>query len=110
MVFLNACQSGTGSRARFNQGVAQTLVAAGLPAAVANQYSVLDVAAMAFARRFYARLAQGDTLGDAARAARRTLRRARGGERIDWAVPVVYARDPALRLCAAKPASAEGAS
>ena len=110
MVFLNACQSGTGSRARFNQGVAQTLVAAGLPAAVANQYSVLDVAAMAFARRFYARLAQGDTLGEATRAARQTLRRARDGERIDWAVPVVYARDPALRLCAAKPASSEGAS
>lgn len=110
LVFLNACQSGTGSRARFNQGVAQSLVAYGLPAAVANQYSVLDVSALAFARRFYARLAQGDTLGDAARAARRTLRRARAGERIDWAVPVVYARDPALRLCAAKPASAEGDS
>ena len=45
LVFLNACQTGPGGRADFNKGVAQSLVAHGLPALVANQYSVLDSSA-----------------------------------------------------------------
>ena len=45
LVFLNACQTGSGGRADFNKGVAQSLVAHGLPALVANQYSVLDSSA-----------------------------------------------------------------
>ena len=42
LVFLNACETGAAGRADFNKGVAQSLVAHGLPAVVANQYSVLD--------------------------------------------------------------------
>jgi hypothetical protein len=100
LVFLNACESGRGGRADFNKGVAQSLVAHGLPALVANQYSVLDSSATSFAQYFYTSLAQGLSIGEAAREARIAVNYSLHGELIDWAVPVLYARDPGLRLCA----------
>jgi hypothetical protein len=94
LVFLNACETGRGGRVEWNRGIAPALVAAGLPAVVANQYSVLDAAATAFARELYAQLAAGRSLGDAAREARVAVSRDLGPSRLDWAVPVVFARDP----------------
>jgi hypothetical protein len=94
LVFLNACETGRGGRVDWNRGVAPALVAAGLPAVVANQYAVLDDAATAFARELYAQLAGGRSLGDAAREARVAVARDLGPVRLDWAVPVVFARDP----------------
>ncbi len=94
LVFLNACETGRGGRVEWNRGIAPALVAAGLPAVVANQYSVLDAAATAFARELYAQLAGGRSLGDAAREARVAVGRDLGPSRLDWAVPVVFARDP----------------
>jgi hypothetical protein len=99
LVFLNACQTGTGGRADFNKGVAQSLMAHGLPALVANQYSVLDSSATSFAQHFYWALTQGHSLGQAAREARIAVNYSLRGEPIDWAVPVVYARDAGLRIC-----------
>ena len=98
LIFLNACQSGAGGRADFNKGLAQALVAHGLPALVANQYSVLDNSATTFAQQFYWGLAQGMGIGQAAREARIAVNYSMHGEPIDWAVPVVYARDPAMTL------------
>lgn len=103
LVFLNACQTGSGGRSDFNKGVAQALVSHGLPALVANQYSVLDSSATSFAQHFYWSLAQGMGLGEAAREARIAVNYSMEGELIDWAVPVVYARDPAMRLCTPPP-------
>ena len=106
LVFLNACQSGAGGgRADFNKGVAQALVSHGLPALVANQYSVLDSSATSFAQHFYWSLAQGMTLGQSAREARIAVNYSLHGELIDWAVPVLYARDANQVLCA-RPAKA----
>lgn len=99
LVFLNSCESGRGGRADFNKGVAQSLVAGGLPALVANQYSVLDSSATSFAQHFYWLLAQGMSLGQAAREARIAVNYLLHGEPIDWAVPVLYARDPNATLC-----------
>lgn len=99
LVFLNACRTGTGGRAEFNKGVAQALVAHGLPALVANQYSVLDSSAAHFAQYFYWALSQGKTIGQAACEARIAVNCLPQREIIDWAVPVVYARDPATVLC-----------
>lgn len=98
LVFLNACQTGAASPADFNRGLAQSLVAHGLPALVANQYSVLDRSATTFAQHFYWGLARGFSLGEAAREARIGVNYSLGGEAIDWAVPVVYAHDPDQRL------------
>ena len=89
----------------FNRGVAPALVAAGMPAVVANQYSVLDTAALTFAREFYAALAHGRPLGDASREARVALGHEIGAEALDWGVPVLFARDPAATLRAPRAAA-----
>ncbi len=94
LVFLNACETARGGRSDWNRGVAPALVAAGMPAVVANQYSVLDAAATSFAADFYAQLARGKALADAAREARVAVGREHGTTGIDWAVPVLFARDP----------------
>jgi len=94
LAFLNACETGRGGRVEWNRGVAPALVAAGLPAVVANQYPVEDRAATAFARELYALLAGGSALGDAAREARVAVAREAGTSPLGWAVPVVFARDP----------------
>lgn len=99
LIFLNACQTGSGGKADFNKGVAQALVSHGLPALVANQYSVLDSSATSFAQHFYWALAQGMGVGQAARESRIAVNCSMQGDIIDWAVPVVYARDPSLSLC-----------
>ena len=98
LVVLNACQSARGSRAELARGVAPALVAAGIPAVVANQFSVLDAAALAFARELYRSLALGRALGDAAREARLAVKVDAACGPVDWAVPVVYARDPGVVL------------
>ena len=99
LVFLNSCQSGSGSRSELNVGIAQALVSHGLPALVANQYSVLDASATSFAQHFYWALAQGMSIGQAACEARIAVNYSIRGEIIDWAVPVVYTRDPNMVLC-----------
>ena len=100
LIFLNACETGQGGKADFNRGVSPSLLQAGVPAVVGNQYSVLDVSATAFAKRFYWALAQGSSLGDAAREARVAVNYLISGEAIDWAVPVLFARDPTEVICA----------
>jgi len=94
LVFLNACETGRGGVVNFNSGVAPALVEGGVPAVVANQFSVLDVSATTFARHFYWALGCGHSLGDAAREARVAVNYSISGEAIDWAVPVVFARNP----------------
>src|SRR5262249_43723235 len=94
LVFLNACQTSEANPSHFNKGMDQWLVAHGVPALVANQYSVLDVSATSFAQFFYWGLARGMTLGGAARESRISVNYSLEGDLIDWAVPVLYARDP----------------
>ncbi len=110
LVFLNACETGQGGRADFNRGVAPALVAGGVPVVVANQYKVLDLSATTFAQHLYWALAQGMTVGKAARESRIAVNYSLAGESIDWAVPVVYARDPCLQLCAPPAAGARPAA
>jgi hypothetical protein len=106
LVVLNACETGRGSRTDFQHGVAPALLAGGIPAVVANQYKVLDASATAFARHLYWALARGHALGEAAREARVAVSVARSSEPMDWAVPVLYARDTSLVLC--RPAGRRG--
>lgn len=104
LLVLNACESGRGSRrgsaTEFNRGVAPALLAAGLPAVLANQYPVFDRPAAAFAQALYTALGHGDSIVDAVRSARLSLARESGAGDPSWAVPVLYARDPKQRLCA----------
>lgn len=103
VLFLNACDSSRGGRSDFNRGVAQALVVGGVPVVVGNQYKVLDPSATTFAGHFYWSLAQGLSVGHAAREARVALRYALDGDAIDWAVPVVFARAPGQTLCLPAP-------
>ena len=96
LVVLNACETGRGGRTDFLRGVAPALLAGGVPAVLANQYKVLDSSATAFARHLYWALAKGHSLGAAAREARIAVSYAKGAEPMDWAVPVLYARDTSL--------------
>ena len=105
LVFLNACDTARDANQQLNRGVASALVEGGLPAVVANQYKVLDPSAVAFAQQFYWALANGATLGEAAREARIAVNYSIDGEIIDWAVPVLYARDPDRRFCVRKAAA-----
>jgi hypothetical protein len=100
LVFLNACETAEDANRQLNRGVAQALVQGGLPVVVANQYQVLDPSAVTFAQYFYWALAHGGSIGEAAREARIAVNYSREGELIDWAVPVVYAREPDYRMCA----------
>jgi hypothetical protein len=100
ILFLNACETGTGGRSDFNRGVAQGLVAGGVPIVVGNQYKVLDRSATAFAQHFYWALAHGSTVGEAAREARVAVSYSLHGQAIDWAVPVVFAQNAREALCA----------
>lgn len=110
LLFLNACQTASSGvadsnrGANFNSGLAQSLVSHGLPALVANQYSVSDTAATSFAQFFYWGLARGLSLGTAAREARIAVNYSLNGDSvIDWAVPVLYARDPSNVLTTGRP-------
>jgi hypothetical protein len=58
-----------------------------------------DTSATQFAQHFYWALAQGMTIGQATREARIAVNYTLEGDIIDWAVPVVYARDPNMKLC-----------
>jgi hypothetical protein len=101
LVFLNACDSGRGfGRAddEFAAGTAPFLIAGGVPAVVANQFPVLDRSAAAFASHLYARLARGQSIGDAMRESRVAIRYLATAEPADWAIPVLFARNPADRL------------
>jgi hypothetical protein len=101
LVFLNACDTGRGfgrADAAFAAGTAPFLIAGGVPAVVANQFPVLDRSAAAFAGHFYERLARGASIGDAMREARVAVRYLVAAEPIDWAVPVLFARNAGDRL------------
>lgn len=97
VVFLNACETGRGSSG-YNQGVAMVLAREGVPAVVANQYSVVDNSASLFALHFYGCLAAGLGIADAMREARIAVRYSQS-EPMDWGVPVLFARNPRATLC-----------
>jgi hypothetical protein len=113
LIFLNACETGRGERERkgsgkadFNRGIAPALVAAGVPAVVANQFSVRDQAATEFAQHFYWSLAQGMSFGAAAREARIAVNYSSDHDSIDWAIPVNAAESTA---CSSTPTSQRAA-
>ena len=72
-------------------GVAPALVKAEIPAVVANQYSILDVCALAFTRAFYQALAGGLPIDRAVTAGRiAAYNKDKDGR--DWGVAVLYLR------------------
>jgi hypothetical protein len=97
VVFLNACDTGrgtgSGSQPYSIGGTAQSLFGRGIQVVVANQLKVRDRAAADFASQFYRYLAHGLSIVEATREARIAASYAERRESIDWAIPVVYARN-----------------
>lgn len=90
LLVLNACQTAVTPQKNAVLGVAQSALAAGIPAVVAMQAKIKDEHAAAFAHEFYLSLAEGCALewcmaeGRKAIVARSTL------DRLDWIIPVLF--------------------
>lgn len=90
LVVLNTCEGARISLGDRFSGVAQSLIREGIPAVVGMQTKIPDDSAILFSRRFYGELAKGSPVDRAMMTARNTLDRARGGRKVDWAIPVLF--------------------
>lgn len=99
LVVLNACQTAIsgGSGADPYGGVAAALVRGGLPAVVAMQRPISDVAAIAFSGAFYRELAAGAGIEAALTEGRQAIHTLDPSEG-EWAIPVLFGRASALGI------------
>ncbi|MEN8180056.1 MAG: CHAT domain-containing protein [Pseudomonadota bacterium] len=92
LAVLNACEAAGRDPVTPWSGIASALARQGIPAVVGMQYTIRDSSAIAFSRRFYRALANGESIDSAVSEGRLgILNRGGGGER-DWGVPVLYMR------------------
>lgn len=108
LVVLNGCWTGavTGIESGSLTGTATSIVATGVPAAVAMQYQIQDPAAVLFAKTFYKELLSSQCSGDvcmAVQAARNACYVWAPGDR-SWCAPVVYIRSLDGKIFQTKPA------
>ncbi len=92
LAVLNACEGARSSLSDPFAGAAQSLVQQGLPAVIAMQFEITDLAAITLAHEFYGALADGYAV-DAALAEARKAIFAQGND-VEWATPVLYLRAP----------------
>jgi outer membrane protein assembly factor BamD (BamD/ComL family) len=96
LVFLNACETARVSKQVGLDpfaGVAAAIVMAGVPAVVAMQFPISDVAAIRFAGRFYPLIALGEPVDYAVAEGRRAIRLAES-DTMEWATPILFMRAP----------------
>jgi tetratricopeptide (TPR) repeat protein len=91
LVILNACQGATSTAGNILAGVAQTLVRQGIPAVVAMQHPLADKHGVAFAREFYAAIADGRPVDAALSEGRKAIYQT---DSVAWATPVLFMRTP----------------
>lgn len=108
---LHLCE---GAAVDFDQsfaGVAPQLIRTLVPAVIAMQYPITNGAAATFIKAFYGNIAAGQSVDDAAQAARFTLSisAAAGVAWEDFGVPVIYMRSRGAALDPAPAAAAEAA-
>jgi len=93
LVFLNACETARFPRAAQGrdpyQGVASSLIIAGVPAVIAMQFPITDGAATLFSGAFYRALAQGDSVENAVVEGRLEVARKKPSS-WEWATPVLF--------------------
>lgn len=88
LAVLNACEGGRASRLDPFSGVGQSLLQQGVPAVIAMQFAVTDVAAAIFAHEFYAAVADGYPIDSALAEARKAI--FAQSESVEWGTPVLY--------------------
>lgn len=91
LVVLNACSTSVSSEARPFSGVATSLVQAGIPAVVAMQASITDMAALQFSQVFYESLADGCPLDTSVSDGRKAIEFS-AGHTVEWAIPQLFMR------------------
>ena len=96
-VFLNACSTARLRGERPFSGVATALVQAGVPAVVAMQFPITDVAALELSRAVYEGIASHASIDEAVAAGRRAIRR-KFPTSFEWATPVLFQRAGEIRL------------
>jgi hypothetical protein len=91
LVVLNSCEGARTSIADPFAGVATTLVQQGIPAVLAMQFSITDIAAIHFIEEFYASIADGLPVDAAVTDARVNLFSSVDNT-IEWGTPVLFMR------------------
>jgi hypothetical protein len=92
LVILNACEGARANRSDPFGGVAQKLIQMGIPAVVAMQFAISDVAALKLSSEFYSALADNYPIDAALAEARRAI--FLDDNAVEWATPVLYSRAP----------------
>jgi hypothetical protein len=97
LAVINSCD---GARTTLHDpyaGVATTLIQLGVPAVVAMQFAISDDAAILFADEFYTNLiGRQDPIDAAVSEARKAIYVEI--DRVEWATPVLFVRDPDVQL------------
>ena len=97
LVVLNSCE---GARTTLNDpyaGVATTLIQLGVPAVVAMQFEISDDAAILFAEELYTNLiGRQDPIDASVAEARKAIYIEL--DKVEWATPVLFLRDPDVQL------------
>jgi hypothetical protein len=112
LVVLNACstaRTGHQGGAKSFRGVATALVLGGIPAVVAMQCPISDLAAIGFSAAFYRNLARGDSIDEALAEGRQAIHSAKQ-ETFEWATPVLFLRIHDGTVFMAKPTGQESES
>jgi CHAT domain/WD domain, G-beta repeat len=104
LVVLNACEGARVDPTDPFAGTAQTLIQQGIPAVVAMQFEITDLAAIAFTSELYGAVADGYPLDAALSQARQAIYTE--VSEVEWATPVLYLRAPDGRIFDITPTSA----
>ncbi len=97
LVVLNSCEGARTTMTDPYAGVATTLVQLGVPAVVAMQFEISDRAAIVFAEELYTNLiGRRDPIDASVAEARKAVYS--DVDRVEWATPVLFVRDPDVQL------------
>ena len=99
LLLLNACNTAIPSPDESLIGVGHAAHAAGIPAVIAMQHTILDRAAAEFARAFYEAFVALKDLETCLSAGRTALKARLGNDSMEWAIPVMFSNAPAGSLC-----------
>ncbi|MGA1840555.1 MAG: CHAT domain-containing protein [bacterium] len=95
LLFLSACQSG--SETAQNTGLAQSLIANGIPMVIGMKHSVMDAAATSIAESFYKNLTIRRTVSHALQLSRQAYAK-KYPKSFQWSIPALFARDANLHI------------
>lgn len=92
LAVLNACEGARTSMEDQFSGTAQSLLQQGIPAVIAMQFRITDIAAITLAREFYSAVADDYPVDAALTEARKAIKT--HDNELEWGTPVLYMRSP----------------